>query len=395
MKKYIKLILPILVIFAFLSCNNDDAQSDGGIWRLEAELPEGKVPFHLLVEEDNIYALNAGEKLEFDHAERKGDSLFLAFELYETYIEAEIKGDELSGILQKPVGRDIHTFKLTGKSGDVVRFHNPKNLKPVELAGKYEVTFGTGENARPAIGLFEVEGDKVTGTFLTRSGDYRFLQGNVVGDSLFLSAYAGNVVLYKAKITGDSLVGTSFNTYSNPREWRGVKNNNYELPDPYRLTYLNEGYDKLDFTFPDVNGQYISLSDERYNGKITLVEITGTWCPNCMDAATFLKEFKNKNPEVEIIALSFERSDDPIAKIKRYIERFDIDYPVLYGGNVSEASDKLPALNRVMSYPTIIVIDKKGDVRHIYTGFRGPGTGIYYQEFVDEFSMLIEKLEAE
>ena len=42
-------------------------------------------------------------------------------------------------------------------------------------------------------------------------------------------------------------------------------------------------------------------------------------------------------------------------------------------------------LNRVMSFPTTITIDRDGQVRNIHTGFSGPGTGKHYEEFVEEF----------
>lgn len=371
-------------------------QESTQLWRLEVSLPYGDIPFHISMDEDGkVYALNAGEKLAFDRAEFRGDSLFLAFDLYDSFINAKIEGEELHGVYRKPASEGYRSVPLRGKLGDERRFHNPAELTPMPVAAKYLVTFGTGDSARPALGVFDVQDDKVTGSFLTSTGDYRFLQGNVVGDSLFLSANVGNAVLYKARIVGDSLQGVTYNAVSGPREWSAVADDTYVLPDPYSLTYLNEGYDRFDFTFADLDGHTVSLSDPRYQGKVTLVQILGSWCPNCMDEAVFIQEYRKKNPSLEVIGLAFERSEDYASRIRRYIERFEIDYPVLYAGKVSEASEKLPALNKVMSYPTTIIVDKKGVVRKIHTGFRGPGTGSYYQEYVEEFSRFIEKLQAE
>jgi hypothetical protein len=52
-------------------------------------------------------------------------------------------------------------------------------------------------------------------------------------------------------------------------------------------------------------------------------------------------------------------------------------------------------LNKIISFPTTIIIDKKGIVRQIHTGFSGPGTGEYYNKFVEEFTRFMEKLEKE
>jgi hypothetical protein len=58
----------------------------------------------------------------------------------------------------------------------------------------------------------------------------------------------------------------------------------------------------------------------------------------------------------------------------------------------AEAAKTLPMLNKVLSFPTTIFIDRKGIVRQIHTGFSGPGTGIYYDEFVSDFNAFTEKL---
>ena len=69
---------------------------------------------------------------------------------------------------------------------------------------------------------------------------------------------------------------------------------------------------------------------------------------------------------------------------------------MLAGSREKESAAKsLPALNHIMSFPTTIILDKQKKVRHIHTGFSGPGTGIYYEEFVDEFNRVIDQLLAE
>jgi len=119
----------------------------------------------------------------------------------------------------------------------------------------------------------------------------------------------------------------------------------------------------------------------------------GSWCPNCVDEAAFLAPWykENKARGVEIVALSFERKDDldfARTRISKFVKRFDIAYDILFAGlaDKSQASEKLPALNRVLSFPTTILIDRKGNVRKIHTGFSGPATGEYYQEFIRHFN---------
>ena len=207
--------------------------------------------------------------------------------------------------------------------------------------------------------------------------------------------------MFTAKISGDSLTGGTF-CYSlrDTEKWSGIKNDKATLPDANTLTFLKPGFISVDFSFPDVTGKMISIKDEQYKNKVTIVQILGSWCPNCMDETRFLADFKKKNPSVEIIGLAFVKSLERSfvnPKIQRLKTRFGVSYPILLAGknDKADASDKLPMLNKIISFPTTIIIDKKGTVRQIHTGFSGPGTGQYYNKFVEEFTRFVEKLEKE
>ncbi len=174
------------------------------------------------------------------------------------------------------------------------------------------------------------------------------------------------------------------------------------MPDANSLTYLKPGFEHIDFTFPNTRGEQISISDERYKNKVVLVQILGSWCPNCMDESKFFVEWLNKHPKapVEIIGLAFEKKTDPgfaFPKIDRMKERFGMNYEVLLAGLNSgdDAARALPMLNHVMSFPTTIFVDKTGKVRKIHTGFSGPGTGEYYEKYIEEFNRFMELLISE
>ena len=127
----------------------------------------------------------------------------------------------------------------------------------------------------------------------------------------------------------------------------------------------------------------------------------GTWCPNCLDESKYYSAFfkKNKNKELEIVALAFEYAKTKelaFNRIRRLQKRIGIEYPILlaqFGSeNKVKAQEKLPMLNHVLSYPTTIFIDKKGIVRKIHTGFNGPATGEKYINFTKDFELFVEKL---
>ena len=79
------------------------------------------------------------------------------------------------------------------------------------------------------------------------------------------------------------------------------------------------------------------------------------------------------------------------------IERYNVTYPILFAGssNRDEAGKTLPMLNKIFAFPTTIYIDKNGTVREIHTGFNGPATGEYYENFKQEFAVLIKDMQSQ
>ena len=132
---------------------------------------------------------------------------------------------------------------------------------------------------------------------------------------------------------------------------------------------------------------------------MVVLQIFGTWCPNCLDETRFLTEWyeENKERDVEIIGLAYEQKDDfdyAARRVRKLVDKLDVGYDFLIAGTSDKAaaSKTLPMLNRVMSFPTTITIDRDGLVRNIHTGFSGPGTGEHYEEFVEEFEARMDRL---
>ncbi len=246
------------------------------------------------------------------------------------------------------------------------------------------------------MGLFKQEGSKLYATFLSISGDYRYLEGVVQGNKFYLSAFIGGGLSYFSGSFDDAKV---LNGKVGNLTFVATKNEEAALPDPYKLTYLKEGYKTFDFTLPDADGKKVSLQDEKFKNKVTIITIGGTWCPNCMDEATFMAPWykANKARGVEVIGIQFERKADPAyvkAAMEKFKTRFGIEYTELFGGIADKngVAAAFPALNTFLSYPTMLFIDKKGNVDKIYTGFTGPATGDYYTQFIKEFNEEVDKL---
>ena len=217
-----------------------------------------------------------------------------------------------------------------------------------------------------------------------------------------LSAFDGaHAFLFTAEFSKGEMHGYFYSGNHYRAEFKGNRNADYELPHEDTLTNLNEGFDRFYFSFPDEQGELVSLNDERFQDKVTLVQIMGTWCPNCLDESTYYSEYYRENADrgLEMVALAFEYAkteEKAFAGIQRLKTRLDIKYPILlaqYGSSSKTlAQEKLPMLNHVLSYPTTIFIDKKGTVRKIHTGFNGPATGDKYVAFQEEFTTFVNML---
>lgn len=406
--RYIYLLF--IVVFSF-SCKEDTNQSPkleaGATYRAVLEVKDNKeLPFLFHVTSpNNLQVLNAEEIIEVDEVTYKSDSIFIKLPVFEGYLAAKFVGKNLKGSFIKESLDRVVPFRA--EYNNDVRFPENKVRPPERVDGTWEVVFSKGIEGDEYIakGIFEQTDHFVSGTFRTTTGDYRYLEGIMDGNIMKLSAFDGaHAFLFTAKVSDSTMQGHFYSGNHWKEPFEAIRNDNYELPHEDTLTYLNEGYDAFAFSFPDANGNLMSLSDERFKDKVVLVQIMGTWCPNCLDESKYYVSQYNalKHKGVEIVALAFEYAkteEKAFNSIKRLQDKIGIEYPVLlaqYGtSNKQKAQEKLPMLNHVLSYPTTVYVDKKGQVRKIHTGFNGPATGEKYVSFQEEFNAFINTLISE
>lgn len=354
-----------------------------------------------------LYIRNATERLLVDDVKLKDDSVYIEMPFFESYFRLQIQPDgSLIGKWLKAGSAKLLEFPVTFVYGQKERFAINETTTQ-NAAGRWQVVFTRPNGTeRPAIAQFQQKGSAVTGTFLTPSGDYRFLEGVVNGNDLQLSCFDGSHAYYfTATINGNNISNGKFFSSASPVElWRAERNNNAALPDTTPVTQLKPGESKLNFSFKDVNGKLVSINDARFKNKVVVIQIMGSWCPNCMDESKFLssfyKEYKSKG--VEVLALAYEYSTDfnrSKASVQKFINRFGIQYPVLIPAvTVSDeqrTEKTLPQLTPIRSFPTTIFLTKSGNVSVIHQGFFGPGTGSFYEDFKVEFYRTIRSLLAD
>ncbi len=374
------------------------------------ERKDGKlVPFMLERKIENgktvLYVINAEERIPITTVKMDGDSMFFSMPAFESSFRVKLQangdldGTYIKGTSAKTQYWPLHAYKTKN------RFDELNGESKYNISGKWDVSITRANGTvRKALGIFEQKGEKLTGSFLTPAADYRYLDGIVRGDSLFLSGFDGdNIHLFEGQINNENKIsgGVFYNGYTSKETWTAEKNNAVALPEISDPTRLREGFEKLDFAFRDLKGNLVSIKDEKYKNKVVVIQLMGSWCANCLDETKFLSNYYNNDrpKNVEIIALAYEFTTDrnrSIKSIAKFQKLFDVKYPMLITG-IAAGDDKktektLPQLTSIKSFPTSIFINKKGNVSEIHTDFYGPGTGEYYIESKNKFYETIKRL---
>ncbi len=384
-----------------------------GTWRgvlsLDALEKNIELPFNFDLTYSNgkptITVRNASEKINITDIIIKSDSLLFMMPVFDTGFRLKMHNDSLTGLWINYNKTEKNKIPFYAVHNDTRRFISLSKTH-LDFTGQYEVTFEKGTTDEyKAIGVFNQLGNKVTGTFLTETGDYRFLEGNADNNTLSLSCFDGShAFLFKAisskeSSKADSLKGKVYYGISGSETWEATRNTNFTLKDPESITYLKNKEDSVWFTFKNLAGMPVSLTDAKYKNKPVIIQIMGSWCPNCMDETAYLsKVYKSYHPKgLEIIALAYERTpsfEKACANVTRLKTKYSAGYTFLITGltGKTKASESLPFLNAVTAFPTTIILDKKHHVKSIYTGFNGPATGKAYYRYAKKTESLIQQL---
>ncbi|MEJ0106022.1 MAG: TlpA disulfide reductase family protein [Bacteroidota bacterium] len=406
-----RLILFLLTLFFVETVIAQQAKLEQTIYRAILYRKDSvEVVFNLTAKTENgklvLYAVNDTERIRITDVKQAGDSLLFSMPVFESSFFTKIKKDgSLEGEWIKGTRTEPQRWPFKAFPGQAFRFAGKNSNVKNNISGKWVVTFANSDGTtEQAIALFKQTKNKLTGTFLTTTGDYRFLEGIVAGDSLKLSTFDGaHAYVFTAGIDNATQMsgGKYFFGPAGKQAWTAVKDNNAALPQQDAPAVLRKGETGLNFAFNDLNDKTVSIKDDRFKNKVVIVELMGSWCPNCMDETKFLSEFyrDNKKRGVEIIALGYEYTTDlqrSKFSLGKFQKKFNIEYPVLITGvavgDENRTEKTLPQLTPIRSFPTTIIIDKKGNVREIQSVFYGPGTGKYYDDFVKAFNKTVDEL---
>ncbi len=412
-----------LLLMVLVACNQaeiprTEKQNLVGQWRAVLESPGGDLPFGLEISDidGKLTAViqNGIESAPTSSVEVTGNEVRIVMDWYASILEGRVSENRSSiiGRWVKTAPSGQATLKWHAERGEYERFAPITESGVVgghptavpEIRGHWRLQFADEEPAARA--EFEQIGNKVRGTILTSTGDYRYLDGVYESGLLRLSTFDGaHAFLFHARAQPDgTLDGDFWSRDSYHTTWTAVRIDATEnvLPNPWEEVTATREDRHFSFKFDDLEGNSISSNDPLFDNKVTLIVLFGSWCPNCNDEAPVLNTWaKEYGPQgLEVIGLAFEFSGDPDRDrriLQRYAERHHIEFPILLAGvsDKAEASHALPDISAVLSYPTTIFLGRDRRIRWIHSGFAGPGTGQHHVELVAEMEKRVTELLAE
>ncbi|MDQ2863209.1 MAG: TlpA family protein disulfide reductase [Bacteroidota bacterium] len=406
-----KELLIFIALLAFACCDAQVGKQMANLWLVTVQRKDGRVvPFQLERKDENgktiLYIINAKERIQITNVETTSDSMFFTMPAFESSFRLKMLADgDMQGTYIKGTSGATQYWPAHAYANVKDRFTAKNKLAKNNISGRWDVSITRANGTvRKAVGIFEQNGNKITGSFLTPSADYRYLDGIVTGDSLKLSGFDGdNIHLFEARIENENVIsgGAFYNGYNGMETWTARKNNAVALPEVDDPTHLRTGETKLNFTFNDLNGKPVSINDERFKNKVVVIQLMGSWCANCLDETKFLAGYykNNHSKGVEVIALAYELTTDSSRSqksVSKFQQLFHVQYPMLITGAAAGDDKKtektLPQLTPIRSFPTTIFLDKKGNVREIHTNFYGPASGEYFIESKNKFYETVERL---
>jgi thiol-disulfide isomerase/thioredoxin len=378
-----------------------------GLWTGSLELPEGRqLPFQMYLDLKGAapsgYFVNGTERTPIPEIYSRNDSVTFVFSEYGAAMIGEWRSGELRGqflrFRKDTTGMAFHASPMVPAATGAT---TPSTEVP--LVGKFVVYLRTKDEIDSSMtATFWARGDSVFGTFIAPDGDFGLMAGKQSSNELQLCRFTG----WQANM---------LDLRSDQGRWRGLYFARTNTPIPFTLepigsprktvtaaeqTTMKDPRRPFRFSGLTITGDTVRSTDAEFRGKVLLIDIMGTWCHNCMDAAPLLEQLYREfgNQGLEVVGLSFELSNDFATARKNlllYQERYGITFPVLFCGTTEDANVQArlrSQLKNFFSFPTSIFVDKRGVVSIIHVGFKGIGTGEEYQQQVQEYYDTVKNL---
>jgi thiol-disulfide isomerase/thioredoxin len=382
------------------------SESVAGLWNATVNVAGTEIPFKIEFSGDGAavkgWFFNGDAHEESSSGEFKGGSLVLNFDSYAAVLKATVKDGVLDGEYKSSRGKAqaIHAVRASTQTASEVHAPNISGLWYLEGVNSSK----KGEKAWRF--FVQQKGAEVTASILRVDGDTGALSGAYKDGKFVLSHFSGaRPSMLTVTPQADGTLALELSGQHHEGVISGLRPEVARakgLPEPVDATAhtaVKDPSQPFTFSFPDLNGKIVSNTDAKFRNRVVLINITGSWCPNCHDEAPFLASLYNKYHAqgLEIVALSFEEAaqlENPV-RLKAFIKEYGINYTVLLGGETSTAKEKLTQALDWDSWPTTFFVGRDGLVKQVHAGFPGPGSGELYKQATHEFTAEVERLLAQ
>jgi thiol-disulfide isomerase/thioredoxin len=381
-----------------------EAQSISGLWDAAVVVNGGiEVPFRFEIAGSGKAIkgsfFNGDEKVTSTTGSFENGALVLNFDEYGTKVEATLKDGRLEGQYSRGTRGAPYPFQAK-------RFAPaPVGDAPIPaIAGLWNVQVGKSSKGEAAWQLIvRQSGAEASAAILRVDGDTGTLTGTYRDGKFVLSHFSGarplRLELTPAADGTLSVVQNKDNPFTAVRADQARAKGLPQPSDPSRFTSVKDPTEPFRFSFPDLSGRMVSNTDEKFRGKVVIVSISGSWCPNCHDEAPFLGELykKYRSRGLEIVSLSFEEEaqlKNPV-RLRAFMKRYGIEYTVLIPGEPKELAERVPQGVNLSSFPTTFFIGRDGRVRAVHAGFPGKASGEFHTQAKEESTATVERLLAE
>ncbi len=396
--------LGLLAISAFAI--SAAAQSVAGQWEGTVVVDGMTIPFRIDIsgkgEKLEGAFINGDERVTSTSGVQLRDAVRLNFDQYAEKLNAGLEGGELKGTIDGKFGPGPPSTLPFQAKRFVAQPDPPAGTVP-SIGGLWEIEVKSPKGESAWRFIVRQTGADVSAAILRVDGDTGALTGRYRDGKFVLSHFSGErPYVMEAAPKPDGSLAITLNDYNGKRElpaYRPADARVKGLPeptDPAQHTRVADAQKLFEFRFPDLSGRLVSNTDARFLGKVVLVVITGSWCPNCHDEAPFLADLYNRYRDrgLEIVALDFEEPAqmDDLARLRAFVWHYGIRYTVLVGGDPDDVNKKIPQLVNLNSWPTTVFIGRDGLVKSIHAGFASPASGDFNGQLKAEITARVEAL---
>jgi thiol-disulfide isomerase/thioredoxin len=111
-------------------------------------------------------------------------------------------------------------------------------------------------------------------------------------------------------------------------------------------------------------------------GKVVFLDFWASWCGPCKKSFPILEKWQSTYAKQGLVVLGVS-VDEKQADMEAFLKKQGVAF-----ANVHDTAQKLVAAANVSSMPTSFLIDRKGVIRQVHTGFNAKDEAVLCQEIV-------------